>query len=165
MSAIRRPGAASATVLVGLATSLVVAHAAAPDWSRRAGLDVWNVAAVEQERRAAAEQQDEVEARGERAARRREMANGLATHLAAGTLNLGRATDEVRELFADDPGITVSLSVSYPGMPTERLLFARHMIERTSRLLDDSPRSAFTRARLEAEYREMAAAPESPAAP
>ena len=36
MTAIRRPGAASAAVLFGLSASLVAAHAIAPEWSRRA---------------------------------------------------------------------------------------------------------------------------------
>jgi len=165
MSAIRRPGAVSATVLVGLATSLMIAHAAAPDWSRRAGLDVWNMAVLEEEHRVVAEQREDVEARGERAARRRDAANGIAAQLSAGTVTLPHATNQVRALFADDPGVATSLSVTYPNAPTDRLLFARHMIERTSRQLDDSAASAAVLARLEAEYREMAAAPESPAAP
>lgn len=165
MSAIRRPGAASATVLIGLAAGFVVAHAAAPEWSRRVGLDVWNVTAVQAEYRSTAEKEQEIEAFGERAVRRREAANQVAAQLVAGSITLEHATDEVCALFADDPGATGTLSVTYHQVPTERLRFARHMMERASRQFTTDEQAKTVMARLEAEYCAMAAAPPSPAAP
>ena len=47
MTVIRRPGTVSAAVLVGLVASLVSAHVIAPEWSRSAGLDVWNLPSLE----------------------------------------------------------------------------------------------------------------------
>lgn len=166
MTAIRRPGAASAAVLIGLSAGLATAHLSAPEWSRRAGLDVWNIAEVERARRAAIEDRAELSADEERAIRRREAANQFAAQLVADTTTLPVATDEIHALFADNPGAIVALRTTYPDAPTERLRFARHTIERTLRLLgDDSAQRAAVRARLEAQYREMVAAPESPATP
>lgn len=165
MTVIRRPGAASAAVLIGLSACLVAAHAIAPDWSRRAGLDVWNLAAAEEAGRDAVEQRAEIEANGERAARRRETANHTAAQLAAGTITLPAAADEIRAIFADDKGMALTLATTYHAVPTDRLRFARHTIERATRLLlDDPTRLEDVSARLEAEYCAMAAAeaPEMP---
>jgi hypothetical protein len=166
MPAIRRPGVASATVLIGLAGCLVVAHAVSPDWSRRAGLDVWNMPAIEEQRSAVAAEREDLVAKADRHARRREVANAVAARLLAGEITLPQAADEVRNLFAEDSGFEVSLTVSYPDVPTERLRFARHMIERASRQFGADPdRDAAVLARLEAEYAAMVAASESPSAP
>lgn len=165
MTTIRRPGAASAAVLVGLSVSLVTAHALAPDWSRRAGLDVWRLPALERECLNLVEERNEVEARAERSARRRETANQIAAQLISGAIALPAAADEIRGIFCEDEGMVATLKHTYPA-PTERLRFARHTIERAARLLVDEPdRCAALRARLEVEYREMLAAHESPAAP
>jgi hypothetical protein len=166
MTAIRRPGAASAAVLIGLSAGLAIAHLSAPEWSRRAGLDVWNITEAQRAHRSAVERRAELGAYEERTVRRRETANQLAAQLVADTTTLPVATDEIRALFIDDEGALVTLQTTYPDAPTERLRFARHTIERTLRLLDDdSAQRAAVCARLEAQYREMAAAPESPAAP
>jgi hypothetical protein len=166
MTTIRRPGAASAAVLVGLSVGLVAAHAIAPDWSRRAGLDVWSLPALERERLNVVEERNDVEAKATDAARRRETANQIATQLIAGEIALPTATDEIHKIFCEDVGMMVTLAHSHPAAPTDRLRFARHTIERAARLLDDEPvRRAALRARLEVEYREMLAAHESPAAP
>lgn len=162
MSAIRRPGTASATVLIALAGGFVAAHAAAPEWSHRVGLDVWNMPAVQDDYRATAEQEREIAARGERYARRAAAANQVAAQLLAGAIDLPRATDEVAALFADDPGAAVALLLAYPHAPTERLRLARHVIERTSRQFETAAQGRAVMARLEAEYQRMAAAPESP---
>jgi hypothetical protein len=166
MTTIRRPGAASAAVLIGLSVSLVAAHVIAPDWSRRAGLDVWSLPALERERLNIVEERNDVEARATDAARRRETADQIATQLIAGEIALPTATDEIHQIFAEDVGMTVTLVHTHPTAPTERLRFARHTIERAARLIIDEPaRCAALRARLEVEYRAMLAAHESPAAP
>jgi hypothetical protein len=166
MTTIRRPGAASAAVLVGLSVSLVAAHVIAPDWSRRAGLDVWSLPALERERLDVAEERNDVEAKAEMAARRRETANQIAVQLISGAIALPTATDEIHKIFCEDVGMVITLEGSHRTAPTERLRFARHTIERATRLLlEDPARCAALRARLEIEYREMLAAHESPAAP
>ena len=165
MTTIRRPGAASAAVLVGLSVSLVAAHALAPDWSRRAGLDVWSLPALERERLNVTEERHDVEAKAIESARRRETANQIAVQLISGAITLPTATDEIHKIFCEDVGMVVTLAHTHPAAPTDRLRFARHTIERAARLVEEPDRSAALRARLEGEYREMAAVHDSPAAP
>ena len=166
MTTIRRPGAASAAVLFGLSISLGAAHAVAPDWSRRAGLDVWSLPALERQRLNVVEERHDVEARATDSARRRETANQIAAQLVSGAIALPTATDEIHKIFCEDVGMVITLEGSHRTAPTERLRFARHTIGRAERLLVGEPaRCAALRARLEVEYREMLAAHESPAAP
>jgi hypothetical protein len=166
MTAIRRPGAASAAALLALGASFVAAHALAPEWSRRAGLDVWNLPAASAQLRAAAEEREAVLADAERSARRREAANQTAAKLAAGNVPLPAATDEIAEIFRDEPAMPVALGCRYADVPAGRLRFARHTIDRATRFLDDDPdRRAVVLARLEAEYRAMCASPEPPDGP
>lgn len=166
MTTIRRPGAASAAVLVGLSASLMVAHAVAPNWSRRVGLDVWNLAALEAEYRAAADEQADVVSQAERASARRAAGNQVAAKLITGSVTLPEAAVELIEVFRQDEGMRVSLGVIHKGAPTVRHVFARHAIDRVRALLVDEPdRRGAVVARLEVEYRAMCAPPESPRAP
>lgn len=165
MSAIRRPGATSATVLIGLTASFVVAHVVAPEWSRRAGLDVWNMPTVQADYRSAVEHEREIVSGGDCAARRRDAANQVAAQLLVGSVTLERAADEACALFADDPGATSTLLVTYYHVPTERLRFARHMIERTSRLFETDEQADAVLHRLESEYCAMIATHQTATAP
>jgi hypothetical protein len=155
MSVIRRPGASSATVLFGLAATLVVAHVIAPEWARRSGLDVWNLPSANTSLRAATEEREEVEAGADRNVRRRAAANQVAARLAAGTITLDAATDEIMEVFRHDSGISTILRTHFPDAPTDRQVFARHTIERTQRFLDDPVRWADVGPRLAKEYKAL----------
>lgn len=166
MTAIRRPGAASATVLIALSASLVAAHLIAPDWSRRAGLDVWNLAALEHEYRDAAEERADLAAQADQDAARRTAGNQIAAQLIDGTTTLPVAADDLREVFRGDSGRRMLLGLAYPAAPSDRHLFARHGIDRVAMLLAEDPaRRAAVVVRLEAEYRAMCTAPDSPHAP
>jgi hypothetical protein len=166
MTAIRRPGASSAAVLFGLAVTLVVAHVIAPEWSRRTGLDVWNLPSANSALRAATEEREEVEAFGDRSVRRREAANQISSQLASGTITLATATDEIMEVFHQDQGMPILLQSHFPAAPTVRHRFALHTIQRTKRFLSDDPdRCAVVTARLEKEYRELLGSPDGPTAP
>jgi hypothetical protein len=160
MTAIRRPGAASAAVLIGLSASLVVAHLIAPEWSRRTGLDVWNLTALEEQYRVAVEQRQDVVAHAEQAATRRATANQIAAKLIAGTTPLPVAADELAEVFHEDEGMRSVLRTMYQHSPTTRHMFARHAIDRVKGLLVDEPahRKAVV-ARLEVEYQDMGSSP------
>ncbi len=166
MTAIRRPGAASAAVLIGLSVSLVTVHLLAPEWSRRAGLDVWNLAAVEGDYRAAAEHRDDIMASEGQAVARRAAGNQIAAKLIAGTTTLPTAAAELLEVFQQDTGMRLVLETFHSGAPTERHLFALHGIDRVKALLCDDPAQCeAVVARLEVEYRAMCASPESPHTP
>lgn len=158
MATIRRPGAASAAVLIGLTASLVAANLIAPEWARRTGLDVWNYAALEAERCSAAEVRAEMEAQAERDGRRRVRADQLALRLAARDATLAAVALEIMELFSDDTGWRRSLEVRNPDVRDPRLLYARHTIHRAVRQLDHDPaRQDEVRTRLEADYKELEA--------
>ena len=166
MTAIRRPGTASAALLVGLSLSLVAAHAVAPDWSRRAGLDVWNIASLERAYENAAEEQADVYALEERATARRAAANQVATELIADPTRLPTAADELSEVFRQDSGMRFVLKSLFPAAPSERHVYARHAISRIEYLLKHDPaRRAAVLARLEAEYASLGTAPASPLMP
>jgi hypothetical protein len=166
MTAIHRPGAASAAVLIALSVSMVIAHAIAPSWSRRVGLDVWNIAALEEEYRAAADEQADVLSQAERASARRAAGNQVAAKLITGSVSLSEAAVELIEVFREDEGTQITLASIHTGAPTERHVFARHAIDRVRALLVADPaQSDAVVARLEVEYRVMCAAPESPRAP
>lgn len=157
MATIRRPGAASATVLIGLTVSLVAANLIAPEWARRAGLDVWNYAALESERHSLAEERTEMDAKAERDARRRGQADQLALRLVARDATLEAVALEIMELF-DEPVFRSTLEAHNPTVRDPRLVYARHTIHRVLRQLDHDPalRGA-VRARLEADYRALEA--------
>jgi hypothetical protein len=126
---------------------------------------VWNLPSASADLRAATEERDEVLAGADRAARRRETANQIASQLAAGTITLPVATDEVREVCHGADGMSFALGCVYKTAPTERHRFARHVIERAKRLLDTEPEQlAAVTARLEADYRAMLAPPKAPRA-
>jgi hypothetical protein len=165
MTTIRRPGAASVTVLIGLCLSFAAAHAAAPEWSRRAGLDVWNLPAARAQFRESCQERDEMEARAEQMALRREVANHVAARLIDG-LPLATATDELMELLQHDQAFMSAFELIYSEAPSLRHRFALHAIERASRLLQDDPlRRMAVEARLRAEYQTFETAPDSPPIP
>lgn len=43
MTSVRRTGKTSAATLFGIGVTVICAHLLAPDWTKAAGLDVWNV--------------------------------------------------------------------------------------------------------------------------
>ena len=157
MTALRRSGIASVAVLIGLLPALALVHASAPDWSRRNGLDVWNLGAALREQRAAAEERADVNAHGERFAQRRAAAQQVTAKLSANAITLSAAVDELMAVFEHDAGIRSTLE-GYPTAPT-----VRHAIDRVRALLADDPNRADVLARLEIEYRALGPAPASPA--
>ncbi|VTR91336.1 unnamed protein product [Gemmata massiliana] len=157
MATIRRPGAASAAVLVGLSISMVAAHALAPKWSRSVGLDVWNFATAEAEQQRVTDERDDIVAKGEESARRRVLADQFAARLVTRDADLATTAVVMVDLFRDAPGSRATLETMHPTLRDPRLLYARHTINRVERLMVDDPaqREAVL-ARLEAEYRELA---------
>ncbi len=156
MIVIRRSGAASAAVLVGLTASWMAAHLLAPDWSRRAGLDVWNLASAEQERKRVAETNAELDACRNQLDRRINASNHVTGQLIAGEITLATAADQLALIFRNFPSNHLMLKEQYGPVPSERHLFALHAIDRADRLLADDPaRRDSIRARLEAEYRQL----------
>lgn len=160
MTAIRRPGAVSAAVLVGLVVSLVTAQMVAPEWSRRTGLDVWNLPALDEQLRRATEERDEVLAFEEQSIKRREAAHQITKKLIDG-LPLAVGADELMEVYQNDQGIMITLETLHPHVPTVRHRFAHFAIDRVKVKLNDDPKqSQVVIARLEAEYKQLDTSPE-----
>ena len=158
MATIRRPGAASAAVLIGLTASMVGAHLVAPEWSRRRRLDVWNYAAAADARRAAADEWADVNGRAERAAARRAVADQFAARLVTGDAPLATVAAELLDLFGRDAGFQTSLAFNSPGVRDPHLRHAGHAIERVRRMLPDPAQRDAVVARLKADYRALTAA-------
>ena len=156
MTVIRRPGTASATLLVGFTVSVFAAHLVAPEWSRRAGLDVWNLAEAERAHQSAVEDRAELNLTEQRLLRRIEAADHVALRLAAGDLALPAAADELAALYREQHAAVAALELHHADVTDRRRLFALHAIERATRLLEgDPPRRAAVLARLEREYHGM----------
>jgi hypothetical protein len=153
----------AAVLTVALACALLsfaTARAVVPEWSRLAGLDVWNLSDDRASLREATERRAELEALAERSARREEAADHVTARLIRGA-GLSGATDELMALFRDDAGTLSALAALHRDAPTLRHAFALHAIERVRRALKRDPaRRAAVVARLQAEYRHFDASPE-----
>jgi hypothetical protein len=152
----RRPGIASVAVLAGITVALATAHAVAPEWSRAAGLDVWNIPAAEAERRELEDRRDDLEAVHAQLRVRVAAADHLSTQLIDGRARLADAADEVVWLNRDRDAFFRVLRLDHPSARTERELAARYLISKVAdRFYDDPSGRAEATDRLEAEYRRL----------
>ena len=150
MSSARRTGAVA---VVSLVLSVAVASAVAPCWTRDAGLDVWNVAAL-------TEECDHERARGQQLTDERnllrsqmEASEGVAARLAEGNLSLADAVRELDEINRDRPGFDESLDYRFHDLPTRGAKLARCAMARAVARLEGEPsHQAEVQRRLEAEY-------------
>jgi hypothetical protein len=155
MTTTRRAGAASAAALTGLALTLGLAHAAAPRWVQRLGLDVWNVGAARESLREAEERDAELRARKDRTFQSIECGGHTGGRLAEGSITLAEAADLLAPLLAERPGFATAWRVHY-GAPTFRHGVARYAILRArDALADDPARWAAVAPLLEAQYAAM----------
>jgi hypothetical protein len=152
MHVFRRPGVVSTAVFLSLTLSFATAHAVAPQWSRDAGLDVWNLPALNAELKEATEERSNVVEHEEQSAKRRETANHIAMKLADG-FALSEGADELVHVFQNERGMIETLKAIYPDVPSLRHLFALHAIDRVKRVTHDPVRCEAAVARLEAEYK------------
>ncbi len=158
MATIRRPGAASAAVLIGLSVSMTGAHLLAPGWSRSVGLDVWNFGAVEADHRAATQERAAMDAKAEQFDRRRTVADQFAARLITRDADLATVAVELFDLFGNDVGSRATLESHNPGVRDPRLLYARHSLTRVECLLGGDPQRETVLARLKADCRALEAA-------
>lgn len=159
MTAVRRPGTASAVTLLALAAGLVLVNAVAPEWAASVGADVWSAPAARAEHTRAVGETEAMNEHADRCAECRLRANQCAAALAAGTIDLASAADELNRILSPMSGYRSLLENVYGPQPTERHLFARHAIERVQRNEPDAARRAELTERLEAEFAAMTCAP------
>jgi len=154
MTTAHRAGTASAAVLSGLVLALGLAHAAAPQWARRAGLDLWSLSDSQNTIQKNQQEMAQLEAQEERLHQESETLDHLATRLAVGTVSLAEATDTAEPILRNRS--SAATLMRYYQTPTLHLMVARHMIARVERCLDtDLSRWATASMRLEAEYAAM----------
>ena len=149
----RRPGIASAATLAGIVLTLGLAHLAAPEWARAAGLDVWNVGAARAELAGERLRADDLEAWNASMLEQIRGSEGVAMRLRAGRLTLAAAADELLALNADRPGWEDGLRFAYPEAPTLRHAAARYALAKLARA--NAAAWSAQSARLEAEYRAL----------
>lgn len=153
MTNVRRTGAVSAAALSGLALTLGLAHAVAPDWAARAGLDVWNLEELRDDFRANSEEWDELVEKEQRLHRECEATGSVAARMVEGELTLAEAADLLQPILRERPGFESTWRYDY-RVPDFRRGCARYAIQRTVR--DVAPdRRAELEDRLEAEYAAM----------
>jgi hypothetical protein len=144
-----RPGRVAAALLG-------VALAGAPWVLPSAGRTPWDFPAAEY-RRVEAERED-LDALCEYRHRQTAASEQVVGRLAGG-LSLAAAVAELEQINRDRAPFAVGLAARYPDAPSHRLRLARWAAGHAARGLNEDPtRCAELEARLEAEYRAMAAA-------
>jgi hypothetical protein len=155
----RRTGFASIAALAGLAVTLGLVHAAAPEWARAAGLDVWNLRSEQVAFRQATGEREELELTHDQMLRQIEASEAVAARLIAGRLALPAAADELGQINRARPSFAAGLALTFPDAPTPRHHLARYAIGKVRyRLAGDPSHLAEVTARLEAQYQDMLAA-------
>lgn len=153
----RRPGVASVAALAVIVLTVTVAHLAAPEWSRAAGLDVWNADSARADLERTRTRGEELDARNRHTLDQIRGSGGVAARLAAGRLTLAAAVAETEALNEGRPGWADGLELVHCGVPTHRLRVARYLIAKLEcRYQADPSAWAPLAARLEAEYRALA---------
>ena len=157
MTTIRRTGTTSVAVLSGLALTLGVAQASAPEWVRGAGLDVWNLSEYRDDFRASIKESARLQEEAEGFRQSIEVMDSITARVASEMISLEEATSESEPVLRDRPGFATT-AAGYHQAPTLRLSIARYLIARVERQLHGDPsRLAAIARKLEAEYAEMSA--------
>ena len=158
----RRPGITSVATLAAIVLTVGLTHAVAPEWSRAAGLDVWNAGAARADLAATLARGDELEAQNQSTLDQIRGSHGVVQRLGAGRLTLAAAADELAALNAGRPGWIDGLVYAHRDAPTPRHLAARYALAKLSRI--DPAAWAAASARLEAELERMQDPDHHPAA-
>ena len=155
MTALRRTGTTSAAVLSGLILMLGLTHASAPEWSRRAGLEVWNLGDARASIWETSAESTRLDEESEQLRESIEAAEHITTRLIDGELTLSGATDLLEPLMRARPGFRWSSTKRHIA-PTFRMSVARYLIDHVQRSGQIEPsRLAEFNAQLEAEYEAM----------
>jgi hypothetical protein len=150
MTTVRRTGTASAAVLSGLVLTLGVAQAAAPEWTRHVGLDVWNLSGLRAQVQGLHEEAADLESQEDRLRLEVEALDNLTARLVAGDVSLAEATAAAEPIMRERTGFDTAARLNYPA-PTFTHSVARYLIHRAGRG-GFGGESETVRTRLAAEY-------------
>lgn len=152
----RRPGIASVATLAAITAAVGVAHLAAPEWSRAAGLDVWNAAADRADLRQSLARGTDLDARNAHTLEQIRGSAGIVALVGAGRLSLADAVAELDALNATRACWADGLAASQSEIPTHRRRVARYVIDKLDVQFRDDPSAwAVLAERLEAEYQAL----------
>jgi hypothetical protein len=161
----RRRGAARLAVLTTTAAvAALLTATAAPGWTRAAGLDVWNLPALEREMKAGVAESRRLDEELEHSARRQGVKEALVANLIAGRTTLAEVVADFAELDRCQPWFPEALRVGHPGR-SDREVTARAVVEYALSRVADPAKRAEVRRRLEAELQSLLAQPDDLAAP
>jgi hypothetical protein len=152
MTTVRRAGATTVATLCGLALTVVAADAFAPRWVQEAGLDIWNMPSAIAANKAADEKYASLKAKEEKLYHEIQLSNNISEELAAGTITLKDAVDEMEPVLRNRTGFVATLQVSF-GTSSVREGVARYLISRIPRsMTHDLVELSNTLYRLECEF-------------
>jgi len=154
----RRAGLTSVATLSGITLTVALLQAAAPDWSRAAGLDVWNYSSYEGDLRQSVAARDRLEAVQEQLDGQIAASAHVVGELIAGRIAFPAALDELEVINRDRLAFDGTMQARYPAAtPRERM--AHYVRSKIRAQLDGTPvLQDRVLARLEAELREPVAA-------
>jgi hypothetical protein len=152
MTTARRAGTVSAAALSGLALTLGFAHAVAPAWVRRAGLDLWNLPSLRGDVGEYCHEASALEQKHDRLAREIETARHAAARLIDQRLTLAEAVDELAPVLGARPAFAHAARDRF-GTETFRQTVAAYVIDKAEELLEGDPgRRVEVSARLRTEF-------------
>jgi hypothetical protein len=152
---VRRAGATSAATLCGLALTIVLAHAIAPDWMKRFGLDVWNLPSAIAATRTAEEQLATLNAQEDQLFREIELGDRVTAQVAAGRMTLLAAVDEMEPILQNRGGFATTLKHDRQ-IGSFRKGVARYLFSRIPRVANNDPvQLTAVLAHLEEEYAQI----------
>jgi hypothetical protein len=155
MTTLHRAGTVSTLALSGLAVVFGVSHTLAPEWTRRIGLDVWNLPSLRATAAQVEEESVETNAKSERLFQSIEAADHIIARLVAGNITLLQATDELEPLMLHRDGFDIVWEHYYKAK-TFRDGVTRYAMERSLRMLTDDPvHKAQVSLRLDTEFAAM----------
>lgn len=153
----RRPGIASVTSLGVLSLAMTVVQLAAPQWSERTGLDLWNYPGLVADERDIYARSDELDAHHVRLYEQVEAAEHIAELVIDQRLTLAEAVDRIARINEDRPTFEAGLNAAYPEVTGKRHTIAAYIMHKVKeRLKHDSTRLAQVQVRLESEFLQLA---------
>lgn len=152
MMGIRRSGAGSVTVLVGLVLIAGLIPTSIPNWVRQAGLESWSLWQSHNALQEASVESSRIQDRADGLRLSVEAVDHIATRLGAGAITLAEAAALAEPWVRDRPGFVTTVEYHYAA-PHFRLSVARYLIAKVQYLLEGDPsRASIAVLRLEREY-------------
>jgi hypothetical protein len=130
MKTSRRVGVVSLATLSACFLAGIVAHTVAPEWTRTAGLDFWNLPAARREQQREDQRTREIEASAEDLCQRVAADNTVAQAVIDDRMEWTVAVDQILEINRNYVGFLISLETRFFPLKDPRELAARYLWEK-----------------------------------